>query len=211
MVASAAVAIMVAAGIMVEAQPAAAAVVTPGISLGDDAVVGEGDGHVDVQVKLSAPSSAAVSVVYGFANFTAVNGVDYTCTTSSCFGTLVFAPGQTSQTLRVGILNDAVAEPLESFNIQLSSPTGGSVTRGVVHVSIVDNDAAVGTPKLFVRDAVVDESAGTVSVPVLLGGPLGAATANTVTVHYTTTGGTAVPARISPRPPVTCRLRRGRR
>ena len=170
----------------------AAAVVAPGILLGADVVAGEGDGYLDVPITLSAPSSAAVSVVYGFANFTAVNGVDYTCTTSSCFGTLVFAPGQTSQTLRVGILNDAVAEPLESFNIQLSSPTGGSITRGVVHVSIVDNDAAVGTPKLFVRDAVVDESAGTVSVPVLLGGPLGAATANTVTVHYTTTGGTAV-------------------
>ena len=53
MVASAAVAIMVAAGVVVGAQPAMAAGI-PGISLGADVVVGEADGHVDVQVKLSA-------------------------------------------------------------------------------------------------------------------------------------------------------------
>ena len=74
----------------------AAAVVAPGISLGADTVAGEADGYLDVPITLSAPSSTAVSVVYSFANMTAVNGVDYTCTTQSCFGTLIFAPGQTS-------------------------------------------------------------------------------------------------------------------
>ena len=44
----------------------------------------------------------------------------------------------------------------------------------------------MATPGLYVRDAVVDTGAGTVRVPVLLGGPAGAASASTVTVNYTT-------------------------
>ena len=33
---------------------------------------------------------------------------------------------------------------------------------------VVDNDTIVATPKVFVRDAVVDESAGIVTVPVVV-------------------------------------------
>src|SRR6476469_490910 len=171
----------------------AAAAAAPGISLGPDAVVGEADGEVVVPVTLSAPSSSAVSVLVGYANITANNGFDYTCP-AACFSTTVtFAPGQTSLALRLGIVNDAAAEPLESFNVNLSGPTGGTISRAIDHVFIVDNDAAVaGAARLFVRDGTVDESAGTISVPVLLGGPTGVAAASTVAVHYATAGGTAV-------------------
>jgi hypothetical protein len=53
---------------------------------------------------------------------------------------VTFAPGQTAQTLRLGIINDAAAEPLESFNVNLSAPTGGTITRGIDRISITDND-----------------------------------------------------------------------
>ena len=86
-------------------------------------------------------------MVYSFANITAVNGVDYNCTTQSCFGTLVFAPGQTSPNDPGGDPQRRRRRTLESFNVMLSSPTGGTITRGVDHLCIVDNDAAVGAPQ----------------------------------------------------------------
>ena len=49
----------------------------------------------------------------------------------------------------------------------------------------------VDTPNLFVRDAVVDEKAGTASFVVMLGGPSGQASNGTVTVNYATANGTA--------------------
>jgi len=119
---------------------AIAAAAAPGISLGPDAVVGEADGEVVVPVTLSAPSSSAVSVLVGYANITANNGFDYTCP-AACFSTTVtFAPGQTSLALRLGIVNDAAAEPLESFNVNLSGPTGGTISRAIDRISITDND-----------------------------------------------------------------------
>ena len=48
----------------------------------------------------------------------------------------------------------------------------------------------VDTPNLFVRDAVVDEKAGTASFVVMLGGPAGQLEQR-VTVDYATVNGTA--------------------
>ena len=42
------------------------------------------------------------------------------------------------------------------------------------------------------RDAVVDEKAGTVNIPVLLGGPTGQVSASTVTVDYATSNAGAI-------------------
>ena len=49
----------------------------------------------------------------------------------------------------------------------------------------------LATPGLYVRNAVVDNTAGNVMVPVLLGGPEGAPSTSTVTVDYTTANGSA--------------------
>ena len=62
------------AALVVGADPAIAVRATtgPGISAPPDVVVGEGDGHVDLPVTLSAPSASTVSVHYTTANSTAV-------------------------------------------------------------------------------------------------------------------------------------------
>ena len=73
----------------------------------------------------------------------------------------------------------------------LSSPVNGTIGRASGRISIVDNDTVVATPKLFVRDAVVDEKDGFALVSVLLGGPGGESSNSTVTVDYTTTNGSA--------------------
>ena len=64
-------------------------------------------------------------------------------------------------------------------------------------------DPAAGTtaPGLYARSAYVDNLAGSVTVPVLLGGPAGATSNSTVTVHYATKDNTAVAGPTTP-PPV---------
>lgn len=92
-------------------------------------------------------------------------------------------------------------EGLQSFTLELSGATGGAtIGRASTRVGIVDNDAVVATPRLFVRDAVVDEKDGTARVVVLLGGPAGLALSSSVTVDYTTSDGRRLrPVTLSPR------------
>ena len=113
---------------------------TPQISVGPDTLLGEADGYLDVPVTLSAPAATAVSVVYSFANVTATAGFDYTCPAGCGASTLTFTPGQTTRTIRLGILNDTTAEPLESFTVNLSSPTNATIARAIDKISIIDND-----------------------------------------------------------------------
>ncbi len=157
-------------------------------------VVGEGDGSVTVPVTLSAPGLSTVTVQYSVFNSTAVAGSDYTCPVVSCNrGTLTFAPGETAKTVRVDLLNDAMPEGMETFFFNLTTPSAtGTIARAVAHVTIIDNDTTVATPQLFVRSATVDERAGTVRIPVVMGGPAGQASTRTVTVQYSTQPETAV-------------------
>jgi hypothetical protein len=69
---------------------------------------------------LSAASINPVTVQYATADGTAtVADNDYTPVS----GTLTFSPGQTQQTITVLVNGDAVAEPNETFSVNLSSPT----------------------------------------------------------------------------------------
>jgi hypothetical protein len=71
-------------------------------------------------VTLSAATINPVTVQYTTADGTAtVADGDYTPVS----GTLTFAPGQTQQTVTVHVNGDAVAEPNETFAVNLSSPT----------------------------------------------------------------------------------------
>ena len=80
--------------------------VTPIISV-DDLVVSEADAFAEFVVRLNAPSVNTVSVSYSTQNGSAFGGgYDYITTS----GTLAFAPGETVQTVRVPIVNDATVE-----------------------------------------------------------------------------------------------------
>ena len=90
------------------------------------------------------------------------------------------------------LLNCAAVTPFVSFTFNLSGATNATIARASTRVGIVDNDTLVATPSLFVRNAVVDQKAGSVSVPVLLGGPTGQVSASTVTVDYATSNAGAI-------------------
>jgi Calx-beta domain-containing protein/fibronectin type III domain protein len=180
------------------AAPAAAAVTAPGILAPPDVVVGAADGAVNLKVTLSAPGVSPVTVNYATANgttqgFTACQGATYGYVPEQ--GTLTFQPGVRSQTVRVPLLNCGVSLPLgfQEFSLNLSSNSSDStIVRGSTQIDITGDASAASTPGLYVRDAVVDNKAGTIEVPVLLGGPSGAASGVTVSVPYSTHDGSAV-------------------
>ncbi|MEN3068225.1 retention module-containing protein, partial [Uliginosibacterium sediminicola] len=86
------------------------------LSISGPSDVNEAATAVTYTVTLSTPSSSAVTVNYSTANGTATAGADYTANS----GTLTFAPGETSKTITVAILNDTVYEGAETFSVNLS-------------------------------------------------------------------------------------------
>jgi glucose/arabinose dehydrogenase len=113
----------------------------PAVSI-NDVSVSEGNSGTTTAgftVSLSTASSQTVTVNYATANNTATAGNDYI----NASGTLVFAPGQTSQTLNVGISGDVLNEDTVSFNVNLTSPTNATIADGQGVGTIVDDDAPV--------------------------------------------------------------------
>ena len=147
----------------------------PDISAPPDVVVGEADGYVTLPVTLSAPGTKTVSVKYQTTNSTALSstGCDYNYVGVS--GTLIFVPGETTEVVRVDLLNCDLSTKIgfRSFTFNLSTPVNGTIVRASTRVDIVGDGDLTTTPDLYVRDATVDHDAGTIEVPVLLGGPVG--------------------------------------
>ncbi|MDB5899650.1 MAG: type 1 secretion target domain protein, partial [Ramlibacter sp.] len=120
----------------------------PGLVIGD-VTVNEAAGTATFTVTLTAASGLPVSVNYASSNGTATAGSDYTAVA----GTLIFAPGVTTQTITVAISDDTLFEAAtgETFNVVLSAATNATITTGTALGTIIDNDAAptvtgIGSP-----------------------------------------------------------------
>ncbi|MFM6548291.1 MAG: beta strand repeat-containing protein, partial [Microcystis panniformis] len=98
-------------------------------------------------------SEGTVSVNVLLSNGTAVFPDDY----NSLAVPVVFAPGETSKTVTLPIVNDSDFEGNETLNLTLSSPTGGATlgTQTTATLTIVDND--LPTVSLAVSPASVTE------------------------------------------------------
>ncbi len=147
---------------------------------------GESAGFVDVVVTLDAASTNPVSVNYDTLNATAnyhTSVPDFQRTN----GTLVFAPGETSKTVRVNVVSNTQLESTELLWFELSTPVNATVAQRLTPVLLVDNDATAGTPAISVGDVFVDEAARTASFFVMLNKPA----TLPVGVAYTTVGDTA--------------------
>jgi hypothetical protein len=135
------------------------AVSTPVITA-QPVMVGEADGYVDFAIQLSAPSTSAVSVDWWTTSESAGSG-DFDYLSSYDVATLVFAPGVTTQTVRVALGDDSSVESLENFALKLGNATNATLGTTSVNATIVDNDSVADniTPaNLRVHDVVVDES-----------------------------------------------------
>ena len=118
---------------------AVAAAALPSISVADVAAAeGSGPWTMRFQVTLSKSSSRTVSVNYRTTDGTATAPSDYTAAT----GKLTFAPGQTSQEIRIPIVGDGAVEENESFMLTLSDPSGASIATGTATGTITNDDTA---------------------------------------------------------------------
>lgn len=120
----------------------------------------ESQGIFSFVVTLSAASTSRVTVKYATANGTAVSGRngDY----SSTSGTLTFNAGETSKTIAVSVVNDALVEPDETFFVRLSSASGATIATGTGTGTIVNDDGLTAGVRqaAFVSLAVSEANAG---------------------------------------------------
>ena len=136
-----------------------------------EAVIEAEGAQVTFTVNLSEPVEAgqSVSVDYaiGAAGDTATGGEDYIPST----GQLVFAAGQSSQTITVNLVNDLVAEDLETFSVTLTGASDGTnalaIATATAQVSIAAEEAlavAAGSDETVTLSDLTEE------VDVSLGG-----------------------------------------
>ena len=93
------------------------------ISLADsNYTVSEDGGAVEVEVLRTGGDNGTVSVNYRTQDGSAQADSDYV----SGAGTITFAPGETSKTINIPIIDDFIFEANESFSLVLDSVTGGA-------------------------------------------------------------------------------------
>lgn len=122
--------------------------------------VSENAGGVNVTVTRAGDTSGESSVEYQTADGTALQKSDYTLAA----GVLRFAPGETTKSFRIFIVNDLnVNEAGESLRVTLRNPTGAVIGRpGTATVTISDDDSTfpssnpIDNAQVFVRQHYLD-------------------------------------------------------
>jgi probable HAF family extracellular repeat protein len=156
----------------------------PSLRIADAPSVTEGNAgtrSATFTVTLSAPGTETITVAYSTSNGTATAGNDYQAQS----GTLSFAPGEMSKTITVLVSGDWVAEPSETFVVNLSSPTNASISDGQGTGTILDDE-----PRMSINDVTVTEG-NTGAVNATFTVSLSVAYDVAVTVHYQTANGSA--------------------
>jgi trimeric autotransporter adhesin len=155
---------------------------------------GEGGGSIAINLTRTGGSAGSASVTVSTRDGSALATQDYTATTA----TVTFADGDAApKTATIPIINDALAEPDETFEVTLSNASGASLgTVTTATITIPSNDQPVPPPangqpgilQLSSSDYAVNESSGNVIVTVTrIGGTNG-----TVGATLTLTPATAV-------------------
>ena len=137
-------------------------------------------------VTLSQPSSQSVVVTYSTADGTATS-VDGDYATASA-ASITFAPGQTSQTIAVGVTADSKFEPDETFTVTLNGATNATLTTAVSATGTIQNDDS--RPTITITDASqLEGNSG--SQPLIFTASLSNLSTETVVVDYATANDTA--------------------
>jgi uncharacterized protein (TIGR03118 family) len=131
----------------------------------DDYAINEGSGHIDITVTRAGDSSGSATVNYATFDESEAGHASQKSDYEIALGTLKFAPGETSKTFRILIVNDTFVEGDETIDLILSNPTGAGVGLGspnTTEVRIIDNDAVPPTTNpiddatFFVRQHYLD-------------------------------------------------------
>ena len=151
---------------------------SPSFSVADGSGV-EGE-SAEFRVTLAGSSSRTATVSFATSDGTAVAVDDY----EAASRTLTFAPGESSKTLSVMLMDDAIAEPAETFAVTLSTASNATIDTATAQGTIVDND---GAAQLSIAGAQGSEG-DLLDFAVTLAGSSDRA----ATVSYATSDGTAV-------------------
>ena len=136
-----------------------------------------------VPVTLTSPSSQNVTVNFSVFNGTAMAGSDFQSTS----GSVMFAPGQTSQVINVPVYGDTTYEPNETFTVKVTGVSGGATLgRTQATVTILNDDLPTIT---IYNQGIYEGSSGSATANFTV--YLSAASTQTVTVNYATADGTA--------------------
>jgi probable HAF family extracellular repeat protein len=157
---------------------------TPDLMIGDVVVTERDTGMASAifTVSLSAPSAQEVRVVYATDNGNAAAGSDF----ASVSGTLSFAPGEMSQAITVAVIGDRLAEPNETFVLNLNSPTNAAIVDSQGVGTIVDDE-----PRISISDVAKFEGRKGKTTLLTFTVILSAAYDQPVTMSYRTLNGTA--------------------
>ena len=112
------------------------------LSINDVSVTEGNAGPVNAvfTVTLSQASSLPVAVNFATANVTATAGSDYVATS----GVLTFNPGETSKQITVTVNGDTIAEPDETFLVNLTNPINATIVDSQGVGTIINDD--IGAP-----------------------------------------------------------------
>ncbi len=146
----------------------------------DSPTVNEGDGTARFTVSMSAAKETPVSVDYATQAGSAQAPGDFT----QVAGTLSIPVGETTATVDVPLVDDALDEDVESFSLALANPQEAQLGTAVGIATLLDNDAA---PGVWAADLSIDEAAGDAILSVQLDAPSGLP----VAVSWATVAGTA--------------------
>jgi hypothetical protein len=133
-------------------------------------------------VSLTVAYDVPVTVAYATANGTATAGSDYQATS----GTLTIPAGQTSGTISVLVYGDRLAEPNETFFVNLSNLNVGVIADGQGLGTIVDDE-----PRLSISDVTKYEGKKGHTTLFVFTVTLSAAYDQAVTMSFGTVDGTA--------------------
>jgi PKD repeat protein len=144
----------------------------------------EGSGAASITVTLNAASGLPVTVRYAATNGMATPGIDY----QPVEDLLMFAPGQTSRTFTVPLINESLDELSETVELKLIEATNAFIGSPFqATLTILDDD----NPVVFFSSSQysVSETSGVVRASVRLSKPF----FDVLSVDYAIGGGTAMP------------------
>jgi len=157
------------------------------VTIGPDISHPEGDSgltNYDFMVSLSAPYPLTVSVNWSTSDGTAQSGSDYVAAS----GTVTFAPGETSHPVTVQAIGDTVLEPDEDFMVQISNAVNGTITDRIA-IGTILNDEVAYTLSMSADISQLEGNLGFTNYDFSV--TLSPPSAQTVTVDWTTSDGTA--------------------
>lgn len=122
-----------------------------------------------ITATLDAAAAVAVSVDYETSDGTATAGADYEMVT----GTLTFAPGETTQTFDLPILDDVLNEATETAIVTLLNPVLVNLGNPISATVEIEDDDPQPVVNFETAETAVDEATGTVTVTLTLSEPSG--------------------------------------